>query len=227
MVAAEAFFLPLGDLLNFPTAILAGCCFPGEDNGRHGCHVPVDIVPAAERLYCVYRNANRLGNLAIAVSSRTEFYDLCFLIIGHILLGSFRGIGLVVSPSLTTEKFNPHRYGIKKAACRLSKEKPTGHTCSEKSFIVNGREHEEHEKSYYIINFANENGVYKNVYYIRRDRNLLFLCVLVFRLNLCCVIKAYPARTGFEPSQPAVAPLPDFTSTMVNTPMLVNLPVLS
>lgn len=71
LVAAEAFFLPLGDLLNFPTAILAGCCFPGEDNGRHGCHVPVDIVPAAERLYCVYRNANRLGNLAIAVSSRT------------------------------------------------------------------------------------------------------------------------------------------------------------
>ena len=38
------------------------------------------------------------------------------------------------------------------------------------------------------------------MYYIRRDRNLLFLCVLVFRLNLCCVIKAYPARTGFEPS---------------------------
>ena len=29
---------------------------------------------------------------------------------------------------------------------------------------------------------------------------MLFLCVLVFRLNLCCVIKAYPARTGFEPS---------------------------
>ena len=105
----------------------------------------------------------------------------------------------MVSPSLTTEKFNPHRYGIKKAACRLSEEKPTGHTCSEKSFIFNGR-NTGTRKSYYIINFANENGVYKNVYYIRRNRNLLFLCVLVFRLNLCCVIKAYPACAGFEPS---------------------------
>jgi hypothetical protein len=91
LVAAEAFFLPLGDLLNLPTAILAGCCFPGEDNGRHGCRVPVDIVPAAERLYCVHRNANRLGNLAIAVSSRTEFDDLRFLIIGHILSAPSEG----------------------------------------------------------------------------------------------------------------------------------------
>lgn len=67
----------------------------------------------------------------------------------------------MVSPSLTTEKFNPHRYGIKKAACRLSEEKPTGHTCSEKNLYYQRSEHKEHEKSYYNINFVNENRVYK------------------------------------------------------------------
>ena len=46
---------------------------------------------AAERLYCVHRYANRLGNLAIAVSSRTEFDDLRFLIIGHILSAPSEG----------------------------------------------------------------------------------------------------------------------------------------
>jgi hypothetical protein len=91
LVAAEAFFLPLDDLLNLSAAILADRCFPGEDNGRHGCRVPVDIVPSAERLYCVHRNANSLGNLAIAVSSRTEFDDLRFLIVGHILSAPSEG----------------------------------------------------------------------------------------------------------------------------------------
>ena len=80
LVAAEAFFLPLGDLLNLPTAILAGRCFPGKNNGRLACRVPVDIIPAAERLYCVHRDANRLGNLAIPVPnnplfSRSEHYE--------------------------------------------------------------------------------------------------------------------------------------------------------
>lgn len=132
----------------------------------------------------------------------------------------------MVSPSLTTEKFNPHRYGIKKRPAGSLKRNPQAIPVLNIIYFQRS-EHEEHEKSYYIINFANENGVYKNVYYIRRDRNLLFLCVLVFRLNLCCVIKAYPACTGFEPPQPAVEPLPDFTSTMVNTPLPVNFPVLA
>ncbi|MGI6248361.1 MAG: hypothetical protein ACOYJX_02980 [Acutalibacteraceae bacterium] len=91
LVAAEAFFLLLGDLLNLPTAILTGCCFAGERYGRLDCSVPVDIVPAAERLYCVQRYAKRLGNLAVAISSRTEFDDLRFLIIGHILSAPSEG----------------------------------------------------------------------------------------------------------------------------------------
>nr|UVY54930.1 MAG: hypothetical protein [Bacteriophage sp.]UVY60224.1 MAG: hypothetical protein [Bacteriophage sp.]UWF95168.1 MAG: hypothetical protein [Bacteriophage sp.]UWG16254.1 MAG: hypothetical protein [Bacteriophage sp.] len=91
LVAAEAFFLLLGDLPNLPAAVLAGGCIAGECNGSLGCRVPVDIIPAAERLYCVHRDANRLGNLAIAVSSRTEFDDLRFLIIGHILSAPSEG----------------------------------------------------------------------------------------------------------------------------------------
>ena len=49
------------------------------------------VFPAAERFYCVHRYAKRLGNLAIAVSSRTEFNNLCFLIIGHILSAPSEG----------------------------------------------------------------------------------------------------------------------------------------
>ena len=85
LVAAEAFFLLLGDLLNLPTTVFAGCCLAGECYGRLDYRVPIDIVPAAERFYCVQRYTKRLGNLAIAVSSRTEFDNLRFLIIGHIL----------------------------------------------------------------------------------------------------------------------------------------------
>lgn len=91
LVAAEAFFLLLGNLLNLPTAVLAGRYFAGEYHGRLDCRVPIDIVPAAERLYCVHRYANRLGNLAIAVPRCTEFDDLCFLIISHILSAPSEG----------------------------------------------------------------------------------------------------------------------------------------
>ena len=49
----------------------------------------------------------------------------------------------------------------KKTACRLSEEKPTGRICSEKSFIINGWNTRNTKKNYYIINFVNENKVYK------------------------------------------------------------------
>lgn len=54
LVAAEAFFLLLGNLLNLPTTVFAGGCLAGECYGRLDHHVPVDIVPAAERFYCVH-----------------------------------------------------------------------------------------------------------------------------------------------------------------------------
>ncbi len=84
----------------------------------------------------------------------------------------------MVSPSLTTEKFNPHRYGIKKAACRISEEKPTGRTCSEKSFIINGWNTRNTKKTYYIINFVNENKVYKKMRIIYREIGIC--CSYVF-----------------------------------------------
>ena len=83
LVITEAFFLPFGNLLNLPSAVLAGCYFAGEENGRHGCRVPVDIVPSAERLYCVHRYSKRLSNLAVSVARSAKFDDLRFLIVGH------------------------------------------------------------------------------------------------------------------------------------------------
>lgn len=76
LVTTEAFFLPFGYLLNLPPAVLAGCCFAGEHNGRFSGRVPVDFVPTAERFYCVHRYAKRLGNLAVSVACSAEFDDL-------------------------------------------------------------------------------------------------------------------------------------------------------
>lgn len=106
-IAAETFFLLFRYLLDsYPTVLTTGC-LTSECYGRLGCRVPIDIVPSAERLHRVQRYAKHLGNLTIAVSGHSEFYNLRFLIIGHIISAPSEGIGLMVSPSLTTEKFNP------------------------------------------------------------------------------------------------------------------------
>ena len=106
-IAAETFFLLFCYLLNLPSTVLTTGGFAGECYGRLGCRVPIDIVPSAERLHRVQRYAKRPGNLTIAVSGHSEFNNLCFLIIGHIISAPSEGICLIVSPSLTTEKFNP------------------------------------------------------------------------------------------------------------------------
>jgi len=83
LVTAEAFFLPLGNLLNLTPAVLAGGCLACERYGRFGRRVPIDIVPSAKRLHRVQRYAKRLGNLAVTVARGAEFDDLRFLIVGH------------------------------------------------------------------------------------------------------------------------------------------------
>lgn len=67
----------------------------------------------------------------------------------------------MVSPSLTTEKFNPHRYGIKKSGLQALRRETHRPYLFRKILYYQRLEHEEHEKTYYIINFVNENKVYK------------------------------------------------------------------
>ena len=68
---------------------------------------------------------------------------------------------IVLSPSLTTEKFNPHRYGIKKSGLQALRRETHRPYLFRKNLYFQPLEHEEHEKSYYNINFVNENRVYK------------------------------------------------------------------
>jgi hypothetical protein len=51
LIATEAFSLLFCYLMNFPSAILTVGCFAGECCGRLIHYVPIDIVPATERLY--------------------------------------------------------------------------------------------------------------------------------------------------------------------------------
>ncbi len=76
LVAAEAFFLTLCDLLYLTSAILATGSLAGERNGRFSRRVPVNIIPSAERLHRIQRYAKRLGNLAVTVTRGAEFDDL-------------------------------------------------------------------------------------------------------------------------------------------------------
>lgn len=82
-VTAKAFFLLLFYLPDRPPAVLTIGRFACECRRWLGKAVSADIVPAAEGLYCVQRYAKCSGNFAVAVPGRTEFYDLCFLMIGH------------------------------------------------------------------------------------------------------------------------------------------------
>ena len=77
-------------------------------------------------------------------------------------------MSLVLSPSLTTEKFNPHRYGIKKQACRLSEEIPTGRHVFLRILYFQCLEHIEHEKSYYTIDFQ-EKIRYIKIYVLYKE----------------------------------------------------------
>ena len=76
LVTAKALFLPLGDLMNLPSTVLADSSLAGERKGRFSSHIPVDVVPSAERLHCVQRYAECLGNLAVTVACGAEFDDL-------------------------------------------------------------------------------------------------------------------------------------------------------
>ncbi len=121
-IAAETFFLLFCYLLDSSPTVLTTGGFTGEYCGRLGRRVPTDIIPSAERLHRVQRYAKRPGNLTIAVSGHSEFNNLRFLIIGHIISAPSEGICLVVSPSLTTEKFNPHRYDTKSGLQALRRD---------------------------------------------------------------------------------------------------------
>ena len=76
LVATEAFFLPLCDLLNLTPAVLAGGRLAGERDGRFGRRVPIDIISPAERLHRIQRYAKCLGNFAVTVARGAEFDDL-------------------------------------------------------------------------------------------------------------------------------------------------------
>ena len=82
-VTAKAFFLLLFNLTDRPPAVLTIGRLACICQGRFNRGIAADIVPAAEGLYCVQRYAKCSGNFAVAVPGRTEFYDLCFLMIGH------------------------------------------------------------------------------------------------------------------------------------------------
>jgi hypothetical protein len=83
LITAEAPFLLLGNLMNLSAAVLAPSCLAAAWCKRFDHRIPVDVMSATERLYCVQRYAERLGNLTVAVSGCTEFYDLHFLIFSH------------------------------------------------------------------------------------------------------------------------------------------------
>ena len=83
-VTAEAFFLTLCYLLDFPPAILAmGSLSKNISSSIFLCFCAY-IVSAAKGLHRVRRYPNHPGNLSITISGSAQFYNLRFLIIGHI-----------------------------------------------------------------------------------------------------------------------------------------------
>ena len=63
LITAEAPFLLLGNLMNLSAAVLAPSCLAAAWCKRFDHRIPVDVMSATERLYCVQRYAERLGNL--------------------------------------------------------------------------------------------------------------------------------------------------------------------
>ncbi len=82
-VTAKAFFLLLFNLTDRPPAVLTIGRLACICQGRFNRGIAADIVPAAEGFYSIQRYAKRFGNFPVSVSGRAEFYDLCFLMIGH------------------------------------------------------------------------------------------------------------------------------------------------
>ena len=97
-VTAKAFFLLLGYLPDRPPAVLTAGRFACKWQGRSNRGIAADIIPAAEGLYSVQRYAKRLGDFPVSISVRAEFYDLCFLMIGHHLSAPSKGVVLLCLP---------------------------------------------------------------------------------------------------------------------------------
>jgi len=108
LVAAEAFFLPLCYLSYFLSAVLAICGFACELCALLQRRF-FNFISSAEGLHRVYRYADFLRYSPIAGTGSPQTNNLLFLTVRHDSVSSFRGTGLILSPSLTTEKFNPHR----------------------------------------------------------------------------------------------------------------------
>ena len=81
-IAAKSLPFLLGDLPNLLSAIFTASDFL-RYFGVRNFHTNDQVIPAAERFYCVKRYAELLGNLAVAIPGCTQLDDLYFLIVGH------------------------------------------------------------------------------------------------------------------------------------------------
>lgn len=125
-VTAKAFFLLLCYLPDRPPAVLTIGCLACICQGRFNRGIAADIVPATEGFYSIQRYAKRFCNSPVSVSGRAEFYDLCFLMIGHHPSAPSKGAVLLYLPHWLPKNSTPSLWHIKKTARRLSEEMPAG-----------------------------------------------------------------------------------------------------
>lgn len=112
-VTAKAFFLLLLNLPDGLSAVITAGRFACECQGRLDRGV-ADIVPAAEGFYSVQRYAKGFGNFPVSVSGRAEFYDLCFLMIGHHFSAPSKGVVLLYLPHWLPKNSTPSLWHTKK-----------------------------------------------------------------------------------------------------------------
>lgn len=113
-VTAKAFFLLLLNLPDGLSAVLTAGCFACKCQGRFDRKVAANIIPAAEGFYSVQRYANGFGDFPVSVSVRAEFYDLCFLMIGHHFSAPSKGAVLLYLPHWLPKNSTPSLWQIKK-----------------------------------------------------------------------------------------------------------------
>ena len=113
-VTAKAFFLLLLNLPDGLSAVLTAGRFACKCQGRFDRKVAANIIPAAEGFYSVQRYANGFGDFPVSVSVRAEFYDLCFLMIGHHFSAPSKGAVLLYLPHWLPKNSTPSLWQIKK-----------------------------------------------------------------------------------------------------------------
>lgn len=106
-VTAKAFFLLLGYLPDRLPAVLTAGRLACKWQGRFNRGIAADIVPAAEGFYSIQRYTKRFGNFPVSVSVRAEFYDLCFLMIGHHFSAPSKGAVLLYLPHWLPKNLTP------------------------------------------------------------------------------------------------------------------------